>query len=67
MKTQIITCQAANLRTTIATLKSRGYTHVTNAILPNWIAGVNYIEVCDDLACFALCSEEKYRKQLTNK
>ena len=40
-------------------LKTNGYTRVTSPVLPNWIAGNNYIEVDTDIAVFALCSEEK--------
>ena len=43
----------------LAKLKAKGYVQVVNAILPNWVAGTNYIEVSEGMGVFALCSEEK--------
>ena len=43
-------------------LKAKGYTQITNAIVPNWIAGDNYIQVDSLIACFSLCSEELAEK-----
>jgi len=42
-----------------AKMKSKGYTQISNAILPNWIGGDNYVEIADDMGVFALCSREK--------
>lgn len=43
-------------------LKTNGYTQVTSSVLPNWIAGNNYIEIDTGIAVFALCSEEKAKR-----
>ena len=47
------------LRGLIGQLKTNGYTQITSTVLPNWIAGNNYIEVDGLMGVFALCSEEK--------
>lgn len=45
-----------------ALLTSAGYTQVNNAILPNHIAGDNYIEVAPSYALFALASQSRADK-----
>ena len=47
------------LRDAMNRLKTNGYTQITGSVLPNWIAGNNYIEIDAGIAVFALCSEEK--------
>ena len=42
-----------------AEMKSKGYAQISNAILPNWIAGDNFIEIADNMGIFALCSRDK--------
>lgn len=43
-------------------LTAAGYTQVTNAILPNLIAGDNFIEVDHPYALFALTSQSRADK-----
>ena len=47
-------------------LKTNGYTQITGSVLPNWIAGNNYIEVDGLMGVFALCSEEKAIRNIVN-
>ena len=43
-------------------LKAAGYTQVTNAVLPNYIAGDNYIDVAPQMALFALTTQARADK-----
>lgn len=53
------TTTPADYRATLNRLTSEGFTQITNAILPNWIAGDNYIEVVPEMGVFALTSPER--------
>lgn len=46
------------LRMVIAGLKKAGITQVTNAIMPDWIAGDNFVEVKKGFGIWAFCSKE---------
>lgn len=46
-------------RTLKEALKSEGYTYINNAILPNNIAGDNYVEIVHNFAGFALTSDRR--------
>ena len=46
------------LRTVIVGLKKAGITQVTNAIIPDWIAGDNFVEVKKEFGIWAFCSKE---------
>ena len=39
-------------------LSIAGYTSVSNAILPNWIAGSNFTEIAPEMGVYALASEK---------
>ena len=54
------------LRDAMNRLKTNGYTQITDSVLPNWIAGNNYIEVDGLMGVFALCSEERAIRNIVN-
>ena len=59
MKTTIIrTANREELQQLLPHLKANGFIHVSNAILPNWIAGENFIQIDKEIAVWAFCSRE---------
>ena len=59
----IKTTTVGEFKSCLSHLKTNGYTQITNVILPNWIAGSNYIEIDGKMGVFALCSEEKAERE----
>jgi len=55
----IRTTTPESFKSCLSNLKANGYTQITNAILPNWIAGDNYIEIDGAMDIFALTSPER--------